>query len=115
MGAIHIEDLHPLECGLVRRKVRRDRRPGLPIEPAIVFYPRYWLEVVAKQVRWLALFGQFTLDYHRIKRDPKRHAYMDEALSPVAEDEEEEMALFQTEEARTFVARQRKMAEFRAV
>jgi hypothetical protein len=113
MGAIHIEDLHPLECGLVRRKVRRDRRPGLPIEPAILFYPRYWCEVLAKHVRWLALFGQFAVDYHRIKRDPKRLDYMDEALSPVLEDEEDERAMFQTDEAKTFVARQRKMAEFR--
>ena len=29
----------PLEGGYLRRKVRRDRRPGLPIEPALSFIP----------------------------------------------------------------------------
>jgi hypothetical protein len=113
MGSIHIERIHPLECGLIRRKVRRDRRPGMALEPAVLFYPKYWLEVVVKQLRWLALYGQFTADYHLIKRDAKRAEYMDEALNPVFDDEEDERAMFQTDEAKTYVAQQRRMAEFR--
>ena len=31
-GCVTIEKIHPLEGGYLRRKVRRDRRPGLPIE-----------------------------------------------------------------------------------
>ena len=40
-GSIDFERIHPLEGGFLRLKFRRDRRPGLPIEPAWQFYPRY--------------------------------------------------------------------------
>jgi hypothetical protein len=40
--AYKLEGVHPLEGGLLRRRYRRDRRPGLPLEPALVFYPRHW-------------------------------------------------------------------------
>ena len=48
MGAIDIEKIHPLESGLFRFKFRRDRRPGLPIEPWWKFYPNYAVESVKK-------------------------------------------------------------------
>ena len=41
IGSIRIERIHPLECGFVRLKRRRDRRSGMPIESALTFYPRY--------------------------------------------------------------------------
>jgi hypothetical protein len=47
---------HPLECGFLRRKVRSDRRPGFPIEPAWRFYPKYLSETAAKLVRWSWLY-----------------------------------------------------------
>ncbi len=31
-GCVTVEKIHPLEGGYLRRKVRTDRRPGLPIE-----------------------------------------------------------------------------------
>src|SRR5207237_10551904 len=37
----HIENVHPLEGGLFRRKYRCDRRPGMAIETRFAFYPRY--------------------------------------------------------------------------
>ncbi len=58
IGSIRIERIHPLETGFVRRKFRRDRRSGMPIEPALSFYPRYWTETVVKQLRWLWLWGR---------------------------------------------------------
>ena len=48
--AVAIENLHPLQGGIWRRKVRRDRRHGLPIEPAWRFYPKAAFEVVAQGV-----------------------------------------------------------------
>ena len=38
-GSILIEKVHPLECGIVRRKIRKQRRPGMKIENPILFYP----------------------------------------------------------------------------
>ena len=48
MGAIDIEKIHPLETGLFRYKFRRDRRPGIPIEPSWKFYPKYAVESVGR-------------------------------------------------------------------
>jgi hypothetical protein len=40
-GSIDFEKMHSLECGFLRRKSRRDRRPSFPTEPAWRFYPKY--------------------------------------------------------------------------
>ena len=55
-GAVDIEGIHPLEVGFLRRKSRRDRRPGLPIEPRLLFYPKYAVETVVKLARWGTLY-----------------------------------------------------------
>ena len=109
-GSIRIEGLHPLECGFVRRKVRRDRRPGLPIESPWTFYPRILAETVSKQARWLWLWGGKYALYRSIKKDPGRKSYMDEALKPVLDDDLDTHTLFETEEAKAFVAQQKRIA-----
>ena len=38
-GSIDYENIHPLESGFLRRKFRRDRRPGFAVEPVWQFYP----------------------------------------------------------------------------
>ena len=45
---IPFEGVHPLEGGVLRLKFRRDRRPGLPIESPLAFYPRLWRETARK-------------------------------------------------------------------
>jgi len=84
-GAIHLEGVHPLEVGLFRKKYRRDRRPGLPLEPAWRFYPRYGVESVVKLWRWAAIYLGLRRIYVRCKRDPLRHQYTDIALTEVSE------------------------------
>ncbi len=82
-----IEGIHPMQGGLFRRKYRRDRRPGLPLESPFVFYPRYFGEVAWKTVQLLALGTQIGRIYWRVMRDPRQHEYRDIALTPVdAED-----------------------------
>src|ERR1700681_4113624 len=81
-GAIQIEKIHPLESGLFRFKFRRDRRPGLPIEPVWKFYPRYAVESVVKLGRWFSLYLGLRRIYVRIKKDPRKLEYMDLAMTP---------------------------------
>jgi hypothetical protein len=108
-GSIHIEKVHPLEAGFFRKKFRRDRRPGFPIEPAWKFYPSYAVESVAKLGRWFGIYAGLRLIYNRIKRDPARYDYMDTALTPVTDDEMETLDLFHhTAAAEAFVAREKK-------
>ena len=110
IGSLNIEKLHPLECGLIRRKYRRDRRPGLPIESRLTFYPRHYLDMVTKQFRWVWLWGKLWGKYYEIKHNPKKLEYTDLALTPVF-DHEEDRDMFHTEEAEAYVAQQKKMRD----
>ena len=46
-GCVTMEKIHPLEGGYLRRKARRDRRPGLPLENPLMFYPSYVFDLIA--------------------------------------------------------------------
>jgi len=58
-GMQRIEGIHPLQGGLFRRKYRKDRRPGFPIESPMVFYPRYLWESIIRSVRLFTLFSRY--------------------------------------------------------
>jgi hypothetical protein len=108
MSAIHLEGVHPLESGVFRLKFRRDRRPGLPLEPVWIFYPRYWFESVFKLARLAILYGRIRRIYKRIKEDPKRFEYMDVALTPVTDHDTEDLEMFHTPSAPAFVAQEQR-------
>ncbi|MCP4696350.1 MAG: radical SAM protein [Gammaproteobacteria bacterium] len=61
-GCVLFEKIHPLEGGIFRRKHRRDRRPGLPLENPLVFYPKHIWETLLKYIR----FYRMTRHYNRI-------------------------------------------------
>jgi hypothetical protein len=111
--AYKVDGVHPLEGGIVRRKVRRDRRPGLPRESALVFYPRYWAETVVK----LAEYGWRIWQANRLERqimaDPARFDYVDTATQPVEAGDLESLALF-TETAGAHAALKRQKVINRA-
>jgi hypothetical protein len=111
MGSINIERIHPLEGGFLRRRYRRDRRPGLPIEPVWSFYPKHYGSVTARLSRWLALYFKLRRIYLRIKNDPQRYAYSDLAMTPVADDELETHELFNTGAAQAYVAKAKHIKE----
>jgi len=107
-----LENVHPLQGGMLRLKYRRDRRPGLPIEPAWAFYPKYLLDTAAKVVT-AARRARYLYGLARaIKADPHRYAYMDQALTPASEDDLDSLALFnQNEAARHAVEHERRVRE----
>ena len=78
------EKVHPLQGGYFRRKLRRQRRVGLPRENPLVFYPRRVREVVETHVR----LAVFYLHLHRIRRRVERDPAhcLDPALTPIADD-----------------------------
>ena len=88
-GSYRFEKLHPLQCGLFRRKVRTSRRPTFPIENPLTFYPRRVWDTVTG---WLSA-GWYYLQLQALKRkvlkDPARRQYTDLALTPVIEPEPE--------------------------
>jgi radical SAM superfamily enzyme YgiQ (UPF0313 family) len=108
-GSIDIEKMHPLESGFLRRKSRRDRRSGFPVEPALLFYPRYWTELSSKLVRWSALYLRLRRIYLRIKNDPHRYEYSDSAMMPVDDEHEVDRAMFQTDAAQAFLRQEQRL------
>jgi hypothetical protein len=92
--SVPIENVHPLQGGLLRRKYRKDRRPGFPIEPIWSFYPKFGWQTVAKLARAVRLLSWIHFTSRRIVGDPDRHAYADQALTPVCDDETEKLELF---------------------
>lgn len=82
-----LEKVHPLQGGYFRRKYRKDRRPGMPVENPLVFYPKYAAELVYKHVRLAGQIVRYGRFRYQLKRDPEAKNYMDVALTPVLEED----------------------------
>ena len=111
--SIEIENVHPLESGFLRMKYRRDRRPTLPREPVWSFYPKFFAETAAKNIRWIYTYLRLRRIYLKIKRDPKRHEYRDLAITPVTDDETGSRELFRNAAAQAYVDQERRLKEIR--
>ena len=74
------ENVHPLQGGYFRRKLRRERRAGLPCENPLVFYPlRVW-EVLDTHAKLAGFYFYLHRIRRRVERDPS--PYTDPALTP---------------------------------
>ncbi|MGA2044309.1 MAG: radical SAM protein [Roseiarcus sp.] len=101
-GCVTIEKIHPLEGGYLRLKARRDRRPGLPRENPLIFYPKYVFGLIAKHVAISRIVWRMASVRRAIKRDPAARLYMDQALTPVTDAELDGLEMFNvTASART--------------
>jgi hypothetical protein len=88
-----IEKVHPLQGGFVRLKSRHERRPELPLDPVWTFYPSLALEFLVKHARVAAAaWGIFRI-YRRVRKSAHT-PYMDQAMTPVSEDDTETLELF---------------------
>jgi hypothetical protein len=113
--SIRYDRVHPLESGYFRLKFRRDRRPTMPRESALVFYPRYAWETVRSHF-WM---GYWILKMNRvrwrIKADSARKQYSDLSLSKQEEGEFDALSLFtETRGGQGAVAKKRQEAAARA-
>jgi len=75
------ENVHPLQGGYLRRKLRRQRRAGLPRENPLVFYPRRVREVITTHAKLAAFYLYLHRIRRRVERDPS--PYTDSALAPI--------------------------------
>ena len=79
---IAYENLHPLEGGALRLKFRKDRRPGLPIESPLAFYPRMVRESLRKLGGYWSTILQFKAIMKEVRDAPDRASYTDVAITP---------------------------------
>jgi radical SAM superfamily enzyme YgiQ (UPF0313 family) len=101
-----LERVHPLEGGLFRRKFRRDRRRGMPLEGRWAFYGRYAWDILSKHIRFVGMYLQYRGALKRVVRD--RTPYLDVATTPVQQKAElETLQMYTaTRGAQTVVERQ---------
>ena len=95
-GCQAIEGVHPLQGGFIRRKYRRDRRPGMSLESPAIFYTRYLSELICKQARFAQLAGRYVLARWRVERNPAKLDYTDVALAPAVDEHLDELEIFDT-------------------
>ena len=85
-GAARIEGVHPLQFGYVRRKVRTQRRYGMPIVNPLVFYPWRAYDALRAAGQWLRRMLRYSRILKRVVADPATYTYFDEAMQPVTGD-----------------------------
>ncbi len=99
-GAMRFERLHPQQCGYFRRRVRSERRPELPRENPLIFYPKN----IARTLRNYGALALYGWRLHRLRRrieaDSEARSYTDIALTPVDDHgEDEELEMYHLNEA----------------
>lgn len=91
---VHVENVHPLQSGLLRLKRPSERRPSMPRENPLVFWPRNVWETMSKHVVVAGAVMRLVATALVIARDPKSGEYTDQALKPVGADGDETLDLF---------------------
>jgi hypothetical protein len=110
--SVRLENVHPLQAGILRLRHPSERRPGLPQEHPLIFWPRFLWETLSKHASLAAAIGRLLLMKKIIEWDPGRRVYSDQALEPVQDDDDVSLDLLtQTTGALAAVAHQKKIAE----
>jgi radical SAM superfamily enzyme YgiQ (UPF0313 family) len=111
-----LEKVHPLQGGILRLKHPSERRPGLSRENPWFFWPRFGWQTFVKHVILTGAIGRLLIWQTVIAYGPGARTYMDQALTPVSDDEDETLDLLtKTTGARAAVAHVRKIAELTGV
>ncbi len=106
---VRLEKVHPLQSGLLRLKRPSERRPGLPRVNPWVFWPGFAWETLRKHADLALTVWRLARLRRAIERDPEARAYMDQALTPVREDDDGMLDLLtKTTGAQAALARERR-------
>lgn len=98
-GSFRYEQVHPLQSGVLRRKVRTQRRPGMPVVNPLLFYGQRTWEILRSYVPGLLYFLRLTIVRKRIQRDPAAKEYSDIAIAPLPEGDETNLEMFAVTDA----------------
>ena len=55
---VRLENVHPLQAGILRLRHPSERRPGLPQEHSWMFWPRFVWETLSKHVILMVTMGR---------------------------------------------------------
>lgn len=111
-----LESVHPLQGGILRLKHPSERRPGLSRENPWLFWARFGRETFVKHLILTGAILRLLIWQTAISYSFGAHNYIDQALTPVSDDEDETLDLFtKTTGARAAVAHVKKIAELTGV
>ncbi len=109
---VRLENVHPLQGGILRLKHRSERRPGLPRERAVMFWARYVWTTVHNHAVIVGTIARLIAMKIAIVWDAGARRYMDTALMPVRDDDDAALDLLtKTTGGRAAVSHVRKVAE----
>src|SRR6185437_1439685 len=107
-----LEKVHPLQGGILRLKHPSERRPGLPRESPLFFWPRFAWTTLVKHLIMAGTIGRLFVWQMAIAYSPGKRSYMDQALTAVSDDGDETLDLLtKTTGARAAIAHVKKIAE----
>ncbi|HTP91019.1 MAG TPA: radical SAM protein [Xanthobacteraceae bacterium] len=86
---VPVENIHPLQAGLFRRKHRSERRYGLPRESLWAFYSSHIANTIVNNWKLAGTVFWILRLKRRIERDPRHLSYTDVALTAVVDDDVE--------------------------
>ena len=111
-ATLRLENVHPLQGGIIRMSHPSERRPTMKQEPAALFWLRFAWRFLRTHAALASLIFRLTRLQRAIEKDPASKDYTDLALAPVNDEEEEESLdlLTKTTGAREAVAHVRKVA-----
>jgi hypothetical protein len=111
---LEVENVHPLQGGVLRLKHPGERRPGLPRRNPLLFWPGFVGQTIAKQAVLIGAIVRLTRMRRRIQFAPDAKLYRDLALTPVRDDDDDDDSNFdlltKTAGAHDAVAHIRKVA-----
>ena len=108
--AVRLENVHPLQGGILRLKHPSERRPGLPRERAFIFWSQFVWQTLSKHVVIMGMIARLFLLKLVIMRDPAARTYTDIALTPMNDDDVTLNLLTSTTGAHTAIAHLKKVA-----
>ena len=113
---VRLENVHPLQGGILRLKRPSERRPGLPRESPWTFWPRVVWETLCKHAVLVGTAARLLALQFFVARGPAARSYMDQALMPVGDDNDEALDLMtKTAGGRASVAHVKKVAQLTGV
>jgi len=99
-----IEDVHPLQGGYLRLKIRSTRRPGMSRGSAVLFHFRFLAETVTKAARFTRLFWQVNQIRRRVQREHAQSGYADVAIAKLEPETETQLQLLRNRPAAAAMA-----------
>jgi radical SAM superfamily enzyme YgiQ (UPF0313 family) len=109
---VQLEKVHPLQDGILRMKHPSERRPGLPAPNAFTFWPKFVWETLYKQAVVIGAIISMVRLMRQVQRNPDAKSYMDQALTPVHDDDDDTLDLMtKTSGARAAIAHIKRVSE----